>query len=65
MVAYWTAFVKRGEPVVVAQPQWSPLAAQEANSTVLSLDVGRDLREISMTQFAQTHQCEFWDRLNG
>src|SRR6478609_276264 len=65
MVAYWTAFVKRGQPVVVAQPQWSPLAAQEENSTVLSLDVGRDLREISSAQFVQTHQCEFWDRLNG
>ena len=58
MVSYWSAFVATGDPSVPGLPRWPALNDRPA---LLSLDVGRQLGPITVDDFAQNHQCAFWE----
>ena len=59
LVAYWSAFVKRGDPAVPWQPRWSSFTDR---TSLLSLDVGRS-RQLPLEKFERRQQCGFWDAL--
>ena len=58
MVSYWSAFVATGDPSVPGLPRWPAL---NDRPSLLSLDVGRQLGPITVDDFAQNHQCAFWE----
>jgi para-nitrobenzyl esterase len=60
MVGYWTEFAKSGNPNGHGQPFWSGF--HRDRQVMLSLV---EPRPISETNFATTHQCDFWDTLAG
>ena len=57
MVQYWSAFVKRSNPVVQGQAFWP-----RYNRSIqrLSLQAGNDTRAITDAEFSAEHQCDFW-----
>jgi len=57
MVAYWSSFVVKGQPAVHGLPRWPSF---NHGSSLMSLDVGRDLGLINDASFTANHQCAFW-----
>jgi para-nitrobenzyl esterase len=62
MVGYWSAFIRKSDLSAAGQPQW---ARWKHDHTLLSLNVGANLRPITERQFTTNHRCDFWASLPG
>jgi para-nitrobenzyl esterase len=60
MVGYWTEFARNGDPNGHGQPFWPRF--HRDRQVVQSLVPPSPTTE---TNFATTHQCDFWDNLSG
>ena len=56
MIAYWSAFIRTGKPVVVNSVDWPVYRGPE---TVMLLDTGR----VHPFNAGKRHHCAFWQRL--
>jgi para-nitrobenzyl esterase len=57
MIAYWGAFARNGSPGAFGEPPWGQYRGQ----LMMSLRPGGQSQEIFGIQFAQEHDCAFWN----
>lgn len=60
MIAYWSRFVRTGDPSGEGQPKWPAYTASDGQWLSLRPDGSR-----IATDFGQEHQCQFWAGLRG
>ena len=61
MIRYWGEFTKTLAPTVSGQATWPRLAATAGE--FLALRPGGASQKVTLTQFDQQHQCDFWTRM--
>jgi carboxylesterase type B len=57
MIAYWGAFVRGGAPSAFGEPSWGQYRSQ----LMMSLRPGDQSQAIFGIQFAEEHDCAFWN----
>ena len=57
MIAYWGAFARGGAPSAFGEPSWGQYRSQ----LMMSLRPGDHSQEIFGIQFAEEHDCAFWN----
>lgn len=60
MVRYWTSFAKHGTPNLTGAPMWVRYGGNF--ELMKSLE---PVRPVTINNFSATHQCDFWEALQG
>lgn len=62
MIRYWSQFVRAGDPNQPGDQEWPQVSVDATGGPLLSLQTGG----VSITaDFADRHQCAFWDSVHG